>query len=182
MNPRKETNLIPNRIKFLCLEEQERSISTKSTNFAYLSGTLDDGGITGPFVQLNLIEVVESMTRLLRYTYYDSSYSSSRKSWSTKGKRVTVARAMVAKDVVVKSVVGGGGVKDGGGGGDNDPGIHVSTAMFSSSAIVYGGPMYRRFLTTMFSSSAIVYGWPKVVPCIEDFPLVVTNPYGRTKV
>lgn len=33
----------------------------------------------------------------------------------------------------------------------------------------------------IFSSSATVYGSPKTVPVREDFPLSVTNPYGRTK-
>jgi UDP-glucose 4-epimerase len=33
----------------------------------------------------------------------------------------------------------------------------------------------------VFSSSATVYGNPKTVPIREDFPLSVTNPYGRTK-
>ena len=33
----------------------------------------------------------------------------------------------------------------------------------------------------VFSSSATVYGSPKTVPIKEDFPLHVTNPYGRTK-
>lgn len=33
----------------------------------------------------------------------------------------------------------------------------------------------------VFSSSATVYGNPKEVPIKEDFPLAVTNPYGRTK-
>lgn len=33
----------------------------------------------------------------------------------------------------------------------------------------------------VFSSSATVYGSPKTVPILEDFPLSVTNPYGRTK-
>ncbi len=33
----------------------------------------------------------------------------------------------------------------------------------------------------VFSSSATVYGAPKTVPIREDFPLSVTNPYGRTK-
>ena len=32
-----------------------------------------------------------------------------------------------------------------------------------------------------FSSSATVYGDPATVPVKEDFPLSVTNPYGRTK-
>lgn len=32
-----------------------------------------------------------------------------------------------------------------------------------------------------FSSSATVYGDPATVPVTEDFPLSVTNPYGRTK-
>lgn len=33
----------------------------------------------------------------------------------------------------------------------------------------------------VFSSSATVYGSPETVPIKEDFPLSVTNPYGRTK-
>lgn len=33
----------------------------------------------------------------------------------------------------------------------------------------------------VFSSSATVYGMPKTVPIKEDFPLSVSNPYGRTK-
>lgn len=33
----------------------------------------------------------------------------------------------------------------------------------------------------IFSSSATVYGDPHTVPIQEDFPLSVTNPYGRTK-
>lgn len=33
----------------------------------------------------------------------------------------------------------------------------------------------------VFSSSATVYGDPKTVPITEEFPLSVTNPYGRTK-
>lgn len=33
----------------------------------------------------------------------------------------------------------------------------------------------------VFSSSATVYGDPHKVPIKEDFPLVVSNPYGRTK-
>lgn len=33
----------------------------------------------------------------------------------------------------------------------------------------------------VFSSSATVYGLPKTVPIREDFPLSVSNPYGRTK-
>lgn len=33
----------------------------------------------------------------------------------------------------------------------------------------------------VFSSSATVYGDPEQVPIREDFPLSVTNPYGRTK-
>ena len=33
----------------------------------------------------------------------------------------------------------------------------------------------------VFSSSATVYGNPATVPIREDFPLSVTNPYGRTK-
>lgn len=33
----------------------------------------------------------------------------------------------------------------------------------------------------VFSSSATVYGQPECVPVLEDAPLRVTNPYGRTK-
>ncbi|SCH19104.1 UDP-glucose 4-epimerase [uncultured Clostridium sp.] len=33
----------------------------------------------------------------------------------------------------------------------------------------------------VFSSSATVYGQPKKCPIVEDFPLSVTNPYGRSK-
>lgn len=33
----------------------------------------------------------------------------------------------------------------------------------------------------VFSSSATVYGAPHTVPITEDFPLQVTNPYGRSK-
>lgn len=35
--------------------------------------------------------------------------------------------------------------------------------------------------TLVFSSSATVYGDPASLPIREDFPLSVTNPYGRTK-
>jgi UDP-glucose 4-epimerase len=35
--------------------------------------------------------------------------------------------------------------------------------------------------TLVFSSSATVYGNPRSVPIREDFPLSVTNPYGRSK-
>jgi len=35
--------------------------------------------------------------------------------------------------------------------------------------------------TFVFSSSATVYGDPHTVPIKEDFPLAVTNPYGRSK-
>jgi UDP-glucose 4-epimerase len=35
--------------------------------------------------------------------------------------------------------------------------------------------------TLVFSSSATVYGDPASVPITEDFPLSVTNPYGRSK-
>jgi len=35
--------------------------------------------------------------------------------------------------------------------------------------------------TVVFSSSATVYGEPATVPIREDFPLSVTNPYGRSK-
>lgn len=35
--------------------------------------------------------------------------------------------------------------------------------------------------TMIFSSSATVYGEPNTIPIKEDFPLSVTNPYGRSK-
>lgn len=35
--------------------------------------------------------------------------------------------------------------------------------------------------SVVFSSSATVYGDPATVPITEDFPLSVTNPYGRSK-
>jgi UDP-glucose 4-epimerase len=35
--------------------------------------------------------------------------------------------------------------------------------------------------TLVFSSSATVYGDPHAVPITEEFPLAVTNPYGRSK-
>ncbi|MCH1918483.1 UDP-glucose 4-epimerase GalE [Shewanella sp. A3A] len=35
--------------------------------------------------------------------------------------------------------------------------------------------------TLVFSSSATVYGDPHTVPIVEDFPLLPTNPYGRSK-
>lgn len=38
-----------------------------------------------------------------------------------------------------------------------------------------------RVRTIVFSSSATVYGEPARVPINEDFPLSVSNPYGRTK-
>lgn len=39
----------------------------------------------------------------------------------------------------------------------------------------------HQVMNIVFSSSATVYGLPKTVPIKEDFPLSVTNPYGRTK-
>lgn len=38
-----------------------------------------------------------------------------------------------------------------------------------------------RVKSLVFSSSATVYGLPESVPITEDFPLSVSNPYGRTK-
>ncbi len=35
--------------------------------------------------------------------------------------------------------------------------------------------------TIVFSSSATVYGDPETLPIKEDFPVLATNPYGRTK-
>ena len=51
----------------------------------------------------------------------------------------------------------------------------ISTLNLLSSMKKYG---VQRFV---FSSSATVYGDPASVPIREDFPLSVTNPYGRTK-
>ncbi|SLM33263.1 UDP-galactose-4-epimerase [Desulfamplus magnetovallimortis] len=39
----------------------------------------------------------------------------------------------------------------------------------------------HRVRNIVFSSSATVYGNPHSLPITEDFPLSVTNPYGRTK-
>lgn len=39
----------------------------------------------------------------------------------------------------------------------------------------------NRCKNLVFSSSATVYGQPESVPCTEEYPLSVTNPYGRTK-
>ncbi|MBA4369327.1 MAG: UDP-glucose 4-epimerase GalE [Desulfobacterium sp.] len=39
----------------------------------------------------------------------------------------------------------------------------------------------RNVRNLVFSSSATVYGDPHTVPIQEDFPVSVTNPYGRTK-
>lgn len=36
--------------------------------------------------------------------------------------------------------------------------------------------------TLVFSSSATVYGHPDTLPIREDFPLVASNPYGRSKI
>lgn len=41
--------------------------------------------------------------------------------------------------------------------------------------------MAHKVKNFVFSSSATVYGNPHKVPITEDFPLSVTNPYGRTK-
>lgn len=51
----------------------------------------------------------------------------------------------------------------------------ISTLNLLSSMKAHG---VQRFV---FSSSATVYGDPATVPITEDFPLSVTNPYGRTK-
>lgn len=55
---------------------------SKTADFTYLFETHDDGGSAGPFVQLDRSRAVESMTRLLRYSYSDPSYYSLKKSWS----------------------------------------------------------------------------------------------------
>ncbi len=52
----------------------------------------------------------------------------------------------------------------------------ICKGSFWNSHVMYG------FLQIVFSSSATVYGQPKMVPCTEEFPLQVMNPYGRTKV
>lgn len=55
-----------------------------------------------------------------------------------------------------------------------DNNVHGSVRLFSA--------MRRAGVRTLvFSSSATVYGDPASVPVAEDFPLGVTNPYGRSK-
>lgn len=55
-----------------------------------------------------------------------------------------------------------------------DNNIHGSIVLFEAMA-------EAGVKTLVFSSSATVYGDPHRVPIREDFPLSVTNPYGRSK-
>lgn len=51
-----------------------------------------------------------------------------------------------------------------------------------SASLVLFEVMQKHGVTKLvFSSSATVYGDPATVPIDENFPLTVTNPYGRTK-
>jgi UDP-glucose 4-epimerase len=51
-----------------------------------------------------------------------------------------------------------------------------------SASLVLFEMMQKHCVTKLvFSSSATVYGDPATVPIDENFPLTVTNPYGRTK-
>lgn len=55
-----------------------------------------------------------------------------------------------------------------------DVNVHGSLVLFAEMAAA-------GVKSLVFSSSATVYGDPKSVPIREDFPLSVTNPYGRSK-
>jgi UDP-glucose 4-epimerase len=55
-----------------------------------------------------------------------------------------------------------------------DVNVHGSLVLFEEMAAA-------GVKSLVFSSSATVYGDPKSVPIREDFPLSVTNPYGRSK-
>lgn len=49
------------------------------------------------------------------------------------------------------------------------------------SLVLFEAMQKHQVKKLIFSSSATVYGNPASVPIMEDFPLSVTNPYGRTK-
>jgi UDP-glucose 4-epimerase len=51
----------------------------------------------------------------------------------------------------------------------------------TGSLVLFEAMMRHDVKSLVFSSSATVYGDPASVPITEDFPLSVTNPYGRTK-
>lgn len=51
----------------------------------------------------------------------------------------------------------------------------------TGSLALFGAMMEAGVRSLVFSSSATVYGDPHSVPIHEDFPLLVTNPYGRSK-
>jgi len=55
-----------------------------------------------------------------------------------------------------------------------DNNVHGSLVLFETMADA-------DVKSLVFSSSATVYGNPHMVPISEDFPLSVTNPYGRSK-
>ncbi|HEY9099687.1 MAG TPA: UDP-glucose 4-epimerase GalE [Thiobacillus sp.] len=51
----------------------------------------------------------------------------------------------------------------------------------SGSVVLFEEMTTAGVKSLIFSSSATVYGDPETVPITEDFPLSVTNPYGRSK-
>lgn len=51
----------------------------------------------------------------------------------------------------------------------------------SGTLVLLDAMKEKKVKNIIFSSSATVYGTPETVPIKEDFPLSVTNPYGRTK-
>ncbi len=51
----------------------------------------------------------------------------------------------------------------------------------ASSLVLFETMQKFNVKTLVFSSSATVYGNPASVPILENFPLSVTNPYGRSK-
>ena len=51
----------------------------------------------------------------------------------------------------------------------------------SGSVVLFEEMTTAGVKSIVFSSSATVYGDPETVPITEDFPLSVTNPYGRSK-
>jgi UDP-glucose 4-epimerase len=52
---------------------------------------------------------------------------------------------------------------------------------FDGSVVLFETMASFNVKSLIFSSSATVYGDPAMVPIKEDFPLVATNPYGRSK-
>jgi len=52
----------------------------------------------------------------------------------------------------------------------------------NSSIVLFNAMEYAGVKSIIFSSSATVYGATNKVPIDESFPLLATNPYGRTKI